>query len=141
MICSSREEEGGFLTMFFWLCLIGTQLLIPECSAGGPFPTHHPGHLPPSLYPQRDANKLPESRSHVHRHHQHHQHHHQNPAWAARPESRLQQELSARRSLDLLEQLHQDVEPDNFGWRVVPNEYVITMFEADAGASSPDPDQ
>ncbi|KAM4711792.1 LOW QUALITY PROTEIN: receptor-type tyrosine-protein phosphatase R [Anableps anableps] len=124
---------GGFLTMFFSLCLIWTQLLIPEYFAGGPFPTHHPGRLPTSRNPRTDANELPESRPHLHRHHQHHHQHHARSATgaaSARPEPRLQQELGARRSLDLLEQLHQDVEPDHFGWRVVPGEYVITMYLA-----------
>ncbi|XP_015237070.1 PREDICTED: receptor-type tyrosine-protein phosphatase R [Cyprinodon variegatus] len=121
------EGGGGFLTMFFSLCLIWTQLLIPEYLAGGSFPTPQPGRLAPSLYPHREQNELPESRSHLHRHHQRHQHHHRHPE---RPASRRQQELGARRSLDLLEQLHQDVEPDHFGWRVVPGEYVITMYLA-----------
>ncbi|XP_005812313.3 receptor-type tyrosine-protein phosphatase R [Xiphophorus maculatus] len=128
---SRRRGEGGF-TMFFSLCLIWTQLLIPEYFAGGPFPTHRPGRH--TLITQRDANELPESRSHLHLHRHHHQHQNQNQNQnqyrLARPESRLQHKLGARQSLDLLEQLHQDVEPDHFGWRVVPGEYVVTMYLA-----------
>ncbi|XP_024858032.1 receptor-type tyrosine-protein phosphatase R [Kryptolebias marmoratus] len=72
--------------MFFSLWFIWTQLLIPESSAGGSLPTRHPRRFPPSLYPQYDADDLPESRVHrFHHHHHHHRRHghHQNLAQLA----------------------------------------------------------
>ncbi|XP_051275865.1 receptor-type tyrosine-protein phosphatase R isoform X2 [Dicentrarchus labrax] len=142
---SHRRGRGGFLTMFLFLCLIWTQLLITESSSGDHelrlFPSRRSSRLPPPLHPQHDLNPQPnvddlpvESHPHhLHHHHHHHLHHRQHPARLAKVmpaallDSRFRQEPSGQQTLNLLARPHHEVQPEH---AVVSARHLVTVYLA-----------
>ncbi|KAM4569426.1 receptor-type tyrosine-protein phosphatase R [Odontesthes bonariensis] len=123
-----RGGRGGFLTMFLSLCVIWTQLLIPEHSAGDSFPTRRPGRFPP-LYPKHVADNLPQTRHHHHRHHRHHQHPTRLSEESPVPlsESPFLQEPAGQRGLNVLARPHHGVQPEH---AAVSAQHLVTVYLA-----------
>ncbi|XP_035530699.1 receptor-type tyrosine-protein phosphatase R [Morone saxatilis] len=141
---SHRRGRGGFLTMFLFLCLIWTQLLITESSSGDHelrlFPSRRSSRLPPPLHPQHDLNPQPDVDDppeshphHLHHHHHHHLHHRQHPARLAKVmpaallDSRFRQEPSGQQTLNLLARPHHQVQPEH---AVVSARHLVTVYLA-----------
>ncbi|XP_074554729.1 receptor-type tyrosine-protein phosphatase R isoform X2 [Halichoeres trimaculatus] len=135
-----RKGRGGFLTMFLFLSLMWTQLLITESSSGDHelrlFPSRRSSRLPPPLPPQYDLNRHQDDDSHPHHLHLHlhHRHHHlphsarfAKAMPAALLESRFRQEPGEQRSLDLLVRPHHEVLPEH---AVVSARHLVTVYLA-----------
>ncbi|XP_049893814.1 receptor-type tyrosine-protein phosphatase R [Epinephelus moara] len=144
---SRRRGTGGLLSVFLFLCLLWTQLLVTESSSGDHelrlFPSRRSSRLPPPLHPQHDLNSQPDVDSlpethphhlHHHNHHHHHHHlHHQHPARLAKVmpaallESRFRHQPGGQRTLDLLARPHHEVQPEH---AVVSARHLVTVYLA-----------